>query len=148
MPPDGFDGNSFQFLADDRRPWTAWLQNVYNRGGVLILDTTTDPDFYFVLQGGGGDHEDDHITYVTPDGSIWSSKCHSHTDGLTGNINFTFEHTPMSDIGAPHEDTTLNVVSWDSKSKWISVPDVGPLAPMQQATVNVVVTDGNEPVRE
>jgi len=141
--PNGYSGNSFQFLADDSRPWTAQLQDVGNRGGGPFFATTTDPDFYFVLKDGGGEHTDDHIQYVTPGGSVWSSKCHSHTDPLTGSISFTFEHTPMSGVGVSHEDRTLNVLSWDSDSKWISVPDVGPLGTFQSVAVNVQVSDTN-----
>ena len=135
--------NSFRFLADDLRQWTASLQPVaHQMVGWLFLQSTTDPGFVFV---GPDRHTDDHIQYATPDGSRWSSKCHSHTNPLTGVVSFTFEHTPMSGVGVPHEDRTLNVVSWDRESLWITCPNVGPFG--QTAAVDFDVTVGSETVR-
>jgi hypothetical protein len=137
--------SSFQFLADDRRQWTASLQPVsHQMVGWIFGQSTIDPDFIFV---GPDRHQDDHIQYVTPDGSRWSSKCHSHTDPVTGVVNFTFEHTPMSGVGVHHEDTTLNVVSWKKESLWISCPNVGPFASGQSVHVNFDIRVGGEPVR-
>jgi hypothetical protein len=137
--------NSFQFLADDRRKWTASLQPISTQADLVGISLwTSDPDF---ISQGPNRHTDDHITYVAPDGSKWSSKCHSHTAPYIGTVSFTFEHTPLSGVGVHHEDNTLNVVSWDNKSLWIRCPDVGPIPSGKTASIQFDVTEGHEPVR-
>jgi hypothetical protein len=112
------DSKIIEYINSTGECWTASLTGLSPSGLGF-----SDPDF--IHTGPGGEHHDKWIEYKAWDGSVWHSKCHSHTPVLGVATTFTFEH--FRDInGKPdHEDDTLGFLSWDN-AKWLAnVPATG-----------------------
>ena len=113
------DSKFIQYINSTGEYWTASLTGLSPSGLGF-----SDPDFIHSGPNGQG-HNDKWIEYKGWDGSVWHSKCHSHSPVLGVETTFTFEH--FRDIhGKPdHEDDTLGFRSWDN-SKWLAnVPATG-----------------------
>ena len=97
--------------------WTASLTGLSGTfpGGV------SDPSFVHTGPD-GKTHNDVWINYTTGDGSVWWSKCHSHSSLFATNITYTFEHFHTQNGHPDHEDNVLVFMSWD-RSVWAaSIP--------------------------
>jgi hypothetical protein len=119
------DSKFIQYLNSTGEHWTASLTGLSPSGFGY-----SDPDF--IHSGPNGQrHNDKWIEYKAWDGSVWHSKCHSHTPPLGVAATFTFEHfrdvNGHPDNQANHEDDTLGYLSWDN-AKWLAtVPATGNL---------------------
>ena len=108
-----------EYLSGTGERWTASLTDL---SGAFPAGVS-DPDFVHTGPGGQS-HHDQWINYIAWDGSIWWSKCHSHSSTFgSSKISFTFEHFHNPDGDPDHEDATLGFLSWD-RSRWLAtVPD-------------------------
>jgi hypothetical protein len=103
----------------DGSKWRANLEGLKFTivNGVLI--NVSDPDFQ---HHGADDHNEEFISYLSDVKDQWWSKCHSHSEALTGHINFTFEHFRKGKVDADHEDEVMNIVDWYGNKWQISIP--------------------------
>jgi hypothetical protein len=106
---------TLEYLTWDRTPRTAHLQ-VVGFGSIFGVPNTSDPDWHV----SSSPDLQPIIAYLTIDGSQWAAKAHSHTNPLTAQVDFTFEHYRSFDLNnAHHESDGIGFLAPDG-TKWLA----------------------------